>query len=56
MWVNQVLLSSSMDKTVRMWHMSYEGCLRVFSHNDYGSDEENSQLNFAWPWEKLELC
>jgi WD40 repeat protein len=35
MWVNQVLLSSSMDKTVRMWHMSYEGCLRVFSHNDY---------------------
>jgi hypothetical protein len=34
--VNQVLLSSSMDKTVRMWHMSYEGCLRVFSHNDYG--------------------
>ncbi|CAN5963626.1 unnamed protein product [Sphagnum jensenii] len=31
----QVLLSSSMDKTVRMWHMSYEGCLRVFSHNDY---------------------
>ncbi|CAK9863101.1 unnamed protein product [Sphagnum jensenii] len=31
----QFLLSSSMDKTVRLWHISYEGCLRTFSHNDY---------------------
>ncbi|KAG0631305.1 hypothetical protein M758_1G242300 [Ceratodon purpureus] len=32
---SKLLLSSSMDKTVRLWHISYEECLRVFSHNDY---------------------
>nr|XP_024371387.1 uncharacterized protein LOC112280292 isoform X1 [Physcomitrium patens] len=32
---SQFLLSSSMDKTVRLWHISYDVCLRVFSHNDY---------------------
>lgn len=31
----QFLLSSSMDKTVRLWQMSSKSCLRVFSHNDY---------------------
>lgn len=25
-----------MDKTVRLWHISYDECLRIFSHNDYG--------------------
>lgn len=32
----QYLLSSSMDKTVRLWHMSSNSCLKVFSHSDYG--------------------
>ncbi|WOL06037.1 hypothetical protein Cni_G14769 [Canna indica] len=32
---NQYLLSSSMDKTVRLWHMSNNYCLKVFSHSDY---------------------
>jgi len=32
---NQYLLSSSMDKTVRLWDMPSKSCLRVFSHNDY---------------------
>lgn len=29
------LLSSSMDKTVRLWDMSSNSCLKVFSHSDY---------------------
>ncbi|XWS61563.1 hypothetical protein CRYUN_Cryun07bG0136100 [Craigia yunnanensis] len=29
------LLSSSVDKTVRLWQMGYDRCLRVFSHNNY---------------------
>ena len=32
---SQFLLSSSMDKSVRLWHISMEGCLRVFNHNDF---------------------
>ncbi|CAL9163716.1 uncharacterized protein LOC103979842 [Musa acuminata AAA Group] len=32
---SQYLLSSSMDKTVRLWHMSNNSCLKVFSHSDY---------------------
>ncbi|XP_020225419.1 WD repeat-containing protein 44 [Cajanus cajan] len=32
---SQHLLSSSMDKTVRLWHLSSESCLKVFSHSDY---------------------
>ena len=31
----QFLLSSSMDKTVRLWHISMNECLRVFSHTDF---------------------
>ncbi|PFH57858.1 hypothetical protein XA68_14477 [Ophiocordyceps unilateralis] len=31
---NNFLLSSSMDKTVRLWHMSRTECLCVFSHDD----------------------
>ncbi|PWZ20819.1 putative WD repeat-containing protein C3H5.08c [Zea mays] len=31
----QYLLSSSMDKTVRLWHMSSTYCLKTFSHTDY---------------------
>ncbi|CAL9081939.1 unnamed protein product [Musa acuminata var. zebrina] len=32
---SQYLLSSSMDKTVRLWHMSSSSCLKTFSHSDY---------------------
>lgn len=32
---SQHLLSSSMDKTVRLWHLSSKSCLKVFSHRDY---------------------
>ena len=32
---SQFLLSSSMDKSVRLWHISMDGCLRIFSHNDF---------------------
>lgn len=31
---NNFLLSSSMDKTVRLWHMSRAECLCAFKHND----------------------
>ncbi|KAH7436013.1 hypothetical protein KP509_06G089300 [Ceratopteris richardii] len=29
------LLSSSMDKTVRLWDVSSRACLKIFTHNDY---------------------
>uniref|UniRef100_A0A0D3HS18 Dynamin-type G domain-containing protein n=1 Tax=Oryza barthii TaxID=65489 RepID=A0A0D3HS18_9ORYZ len=29
------LLSSSMDKTVRLWDTTTKACLKVFAHNDY---------------------
>ena len=32
----QQLLSSSMDKTVRLWELSSKTCLKIFSHSDYG--------------------
>lgn len=32
---SQHLLSSSMDKTVRLWHLSSQSCLKIFSHSDY---------------------
>uniref|UniRef100_A0A1D1ZS76 Uncharacterized protein n=1 Tax=Auxenochlorella protothecoides TaxID=3075 RepID=A0A1D1ZS76_AUXPR len=31
----QFLLSASMDKTVRLWHVSMDECLRVFKHSDF---------------------
>jgi hypothetical protein len=33
----QFLLSSSVDKTVRLWQVGISKCLRVFSHNNYGA-------------------
>ncbi|OMP04679.1 hypothetical protein COLO4_09439 [Corchorus olitorius] len=32
---SQQLLSSSMDKTVRLWDLNSKTCLRIFSHSDY---------------------
>ncbi|KAM0281809.1 hypothetical protein ACHAQH_003298 [Verticillium albo-atrum] len=32
---NNFLLSSSMDKTVRLWHMSRQECLCTFRHKDF---------------------
>ncbi|VAH34330.1 unnamed protein product [Triticum turgidum subsp. durum] len=32
---SQYLLSSSMDKTVKLWNMSSVSCLKTFSHCDY---------------------
>lgn len=32
----QLLLSSSMDKTVRLWDIETKDCLKMFAHNDYG--------------------
>ncbi|OVA00546.1 WD40 repeat [Macleaya cordata] len=32
---SQYLLSSSMDKTVRLWDMATNSCLKTFSHSDY---------------------
>ena len=32
---NNFLLSSSMDKTVRLWHLSREECLCCFKHSDF---------------------
>ncbi|KAK5777880.1 putative WD repeat-containing C3H5.08c [Gossypium arboreum] len=35
-WSNKnFLLSSSVDKTVRMWQVGCDGCLKVFSHSNY---------------------
>ncbi len=34
---NNFLLSSSMDKTVRLWHISRQECLCTFKHKDFGS-------------------
>ncbi|KAK8953078.1 hypothetical protein KSP40_PGU000056 [Platanthera guangdongensis] len=30
------LITSSMDKTVRMWTVGFDRCLQIFQHNDYG--------------------
>ncbi|VFQ76364.1 unnamed protein product [Cuscuta campestris] len=32
---SQLLLSSSMDKTVRLWDVENQSCLKMFAHNDY---------------------
>ncbi|XP_020697861.1 WD repeat-containing protein YMR102C [Dendrobium catenatum] len=35
-WSNDKhLLSSSVDKTVRLWQLGCDGCLKVFAHNNY---------------------
>ncbi|XWS46260.1 hypothetical protein CRYUN_Cryun14cG0049400 [Craigia yunnanensis] len=32
---NKHILSSSVDKTVRLWQVGYDECQKVFSHNNY---------------------
>ncbi|XP_027368500.1 WD repeat-containing protein 44-like [Abrus precatorius] len=32
---NNYLLSSSVDKTVRLWNVNHDHCLKVFSHSNY---------------------
>ncbi|GAB2293944.1 hypothetical protein Dimus_028158 [Dionaea muscipula] len=32
---NNHLLSSSVDNTVRLWHVGCDDCLKIFSHNNY---------------------
>ncbi|KAF7816671.1 WD repeat-containing protein 44 [Senna tora] len=32
---NNYLLSSSVDKTVRLWRVGYDSCIEVFSHSNY---------------------
>ncbi|KAL6508290.1 hypothetical protein OROHE_021832 [Orobanche hederae] len=32
---NNCLLSSSVDKTVRLWRVGFDQCLKVFSHTDF---------------------
>lgn len=32
---NKCLLSSSVDKTVRLWRVGFDQCLKVFSHNTF---------------------
>uniref|UniRef100_M4CND6 Anaphase-promoting complex subunit 4 WD40 domain-containing protein n=1 Tax=Brassica campestris TaxID=3711 RepID=M4CND6_BRACM len=32
---SQLLLSSSKDKTVRLWDIESQSCLKLFAHNDY---------------------
>ncbi|KAJ4954672.1 hypothetical protein NE237_011455 [Protea cynaroides] len=39
------LLSSSVDKTVRLWHVGFEGCLKVFFHNNYVTCVQFNPLN-----------
>lgn len=48
----QLLLSSSMDKTVRMWGLESKSCLKMFAHNDYGEMQYyrafiNQQSNYV---------
>ncbi|MFS7933203.1 putative transcription factor WD40-like family [Helianthus anomalus] len=35
---SRLLLSSSMDKTVRLWDFETKNCLKIFSHTDYDND------------------
>lgn len=36
----QYLLTSSKDKTVRLWKVGCDGCLKIFQHKDYGKHEK----------------
>ena len=32
---SDMLLSASLDGTVRMWHLAYENCIGIFKHSDF---------------------
>lgn len=40
----QHLLSSSMDKTVRLWDIETKTCLKLFAHNDYGKATKQNRV------------
>ncbi|XP_019189062.1 PREDICTED: WD repeat-containing protein 44-like [Ipomoea nil] len=42
---NNLLLSSSIDKTVRLWQVGLDQCLRVFSHSNYVTCVEFNPVN-----------
>jgi WD40 repeat protein len=41
------LFSASMDKTVRLWHVSVDECLKIFRHNDFVTSIAVHPLNEA---------
>lgn len=43
----QILLSSSMDKTVRAWKIGCDQCLRVFPHKDFG---KHQSITHSYPY------
>ncbi|XP_052187877.1 uncharacterized protein LOC127798384 [Diospyros lotus] len=42
---NNYLLSSSVDKTVRLWQVGCEHCLKVFSHSNYVTSVQFNPVN-----------
>ncbi|KAL2934559.1 WD repeat-containing protein 44 [Bienertia sinuspersici] len=42
------LLSSSMDKTVRLWDLETKACLKLFAHNDYVTCIQFNPVNDAY--------
>lgn len=36
-FVMQYLLSCSVDKTVRLWQVGCNDCLKIFAHSNYGA-------------------
>ncbi|XP_075484592.1 uncharacterized protein LOC142524473 isoform X1 [Primulina tabacum] len=42
---NDCLLSASIDKTVRLWRVGVDHCLKVFSHNNYVTCIQFNPLN-----------
>ncbi|XP_065007935.1 uncharacterized protein LOC135638647 [Musa acuminata AAA Group] len=45
---NKCLLSSSMDKTVHMWQVGSEDCVKIFPHNDYVTCVQFNPINEAY--------
>ncbi|CAL9178187.1 unnamed protein product [Musa hybrid cultivar] len=43
--MNQLLLSSSKDKTVRLWQVGSDRCLKVFSHTNYVTCVQFNPMN-----------
>lgn len=43
-----MILSASVDKTVKLWHMSETGCLRTFSHPDFVTSVRFHPLKLHW--------